>query len=133
MKAVDTNILVRFLTQDDPSLAKRVSHVLDRAERDGEPLYVPQAVILELLWVLGSHYRYSRDDVLDALAHLLEMSVLEFESRSLLIAWLQIARVTKMDYADILIALQARERGCEATLTFDRKAAKSDLFEMLGR
>ena len=129
MKALDTNTLVRFLVGDDESMKATVDAVLEDASQRGETLYVTGYVFLETLWVLRAVYKYSRQDILDAMEALTMMPVLEFDSACPIRELFEIARKTTFDLADILIGLAARERGCETTLTLDKKAAQSELFE----
>ncbi len=68
MKALDTNILVRFLVRDDSSMAARVDQLLDAANTRGNSFLVSLPVVLEFLWVLKSGYKRSRPDILEAVA-----------------------------------------------------------------
>lgn len=132
MKAVDTNVLARFLVADDPEQSARVRRCLERAERDRDHLFVSIPVTLELLWVLRSVYEVPRSEIIEALAGLLDLSCLRFEAADRLRAMTEEARFSGLDLADLLIALTAREFGCEATLTLDRKASRDARFELLG-
>ena len=78
MKALDTNILVRFLVRDDTSMAARVDQLLDAANTRGNSFFVSLPVVLELLWVLKSGYKRSRPDILDAVEKRSLMPVLTF-------------------------------------------------------
>lgn len=60
MKAVDTNVLVRFLVQDDETQAQIATSLLNDAETLKQPLFVSNVVVLELMWVLRSVYRIAR-------------------------------------------------------------------------
>jgi len=80
MKAVDTNILVRFLTKDDAIQAQKVYELFKKAETKREPLFVSLLVVLELLWVLESVYSIPREEIVDAINELLYLPVLKFEN-----------------------------------------------------
>jgi len=69
MKALDTNVLIRFLVADDEKQANQVRLLFKQAESDQQKLYVPILVVLEMLWVLESVYKISRHQNLDALQH----------------------------------------------------------------
>ena len=131
MKGVDTNILVRFLVGDDEQQAEQVYQMFRKAELDKQELFVPLIVILELIWVLESVYEIKRKNIIDTLSELLLMPILQFEQQSALRQCMQAAQKNSCDLSDLLIAHSAWEHGCEAVITFDRKAAKHDLFELL--
>ena len=131
MRGIDTNILVRFLVGDDELQAKRVYKIFKKAESDKNELFVPLLVILELIWVLESVYEIARSDIIDSINALLMMPILKFESRSLLQHFIHVASGNSYGLSDLLIACSAKEKGCRKVLTFDRKAAKFDLFELL--
>ena len=71
MKALDTNILVRFLVQDDLKQANKVIQLFTKAEQYNEPLFIPLLVVLEVIWVLQSAYNVSRQDIVLAISDLL--------------------------------------------------------------
>jgi len=129
MKALDTNILVRFLVRDDSSMAARVDQLLDAANTRGNSFLVSLPVVLEILWVLKSGYKLSRPDILDAIEKLSLMPVLTFDSACPVHELVTEGRNSNLDLADILIGLGAKQQGCETTLTLDKKAAQSELFE----
>ncbi len=131
MTALDTNVLVRFLVRDDERQARIVLARFRRAESGRERLWVPLVVTLELLWVLDSAYDFDRDEILDALARLRHMAILAFEAEDVVDRTLAGGRGARMDLADLVIGHAARAQGSDTTLTFDRRAARSDLFELL--
>ena len=128
MKAVDTNILVRFSIEDDAQMAEAAAKTLEAAEKDREPLFVSLLVVLELNWVLASCYQFSRSDILDAFNELLSMPALTFEASDCLNSMIALGRTTKLDISDLLIGLKAQKEGCDITLTLDQRALRSTLF-----
>ncbi len=131
MKALDTNIVVRFLLNDDPRQGRRAKRLLMVAEAADEPLLLTNPVLLELLWVLAAVYDFSRDEVLDALELLAGMPALCFESYDLVVRLITRGRPGKADLADLLIGLWAAEQGCETTVTFEKGLPATGLFERL--
>ena len=129
MKAIDTNVLIRFLTGDNPVAQERVLAMFRSAQEQGEMFLVTNPVLIEVLWVLRSGYSLDRDKILDAFEALLDAPVLAFESTRHLRQFIQHGRSTNFGLADLLIGITARQHGCETTLTFDKKAAQFDLFE----
>ncbi|MEI6757805.1 MAG: type II toxin-antitoxin system VapC family toxin [Chlorobium sp.] len=131
MNALDTNILVRFLVRDDQNQAECVYSLFKTAEVSKTVFFVSVPVLLELIWVLDSVYEIARNEILDALAELLLLPILEFDAQSAVSSFISDARKNNFDLSDLLIAFDAVSSGCEEVLTFDKKAAKSDLFTLL--
>jgi len=131
MKALDTNVLIRFLVADDEKQANQVRLLFKQAESDQQKLYVPILVVLEMLWVLESVYKISRHQILDALQNLLLMPILQFDEQGTLQRFIHSAKDGKEDLSDLLIAHSAVEAGCEDVLTFDKKASGFKHFQLL--
>lgn len=131
MKALDTNVLVRFLVKDDAHQSKIVYRVFKQAEADKNMFWVPLLVVLETLWVLDSVYEIPRKEILDSIYEILSMPILKFEAQSTVQRFIFYARENKIDLSDVLIACSAEISGCERVLTFDKKASKLDLFELM--
>ncbi len=129
MKALDTNILVRFLTNDDTTQAQKVYQLFKEAEAKKECFFVPLLVVLELLWVLNAVYDIPRNEIVETINELIYLPVLKFESASVLQMFIKNAANTSQDLSDILIACAAKSNGCSIVLTFDKKAAQLDMFE----
>jgi predicted nucleic-acid-binding protein len=131
MKALDTNVLVRFLVKDDVEQAQLVYSVFKQAENQQQRLFVPILVVLETIWVLQAVYRVKDQEILAVLNDLLLMPVLLFETQPVLHAFIGAATGNNFDLADLLIAHSARGYPCESVLTFDKKAAKFSGFELI--
>ena len=131
MKAIDTNVLVRFLVNDDRTQAEHVRQLFAAAEQQREAFYVPLLVLLETIWVLESAYQIPRADLIETLGELLLMPVLQFEQREAVQAMLATATNTNLDLPDALIAQSALHMGCDSVLTFDQKAARGPGFELM--
>ena len=131
MKALDTNVLVRFLVRDDKKQAEIVYRLFKRAESKNEPFFVPLLVVLETIWILESVYEIPREEIRGSLQKLLLMPILIFEAQSVLQRTLSSAQTNKIDLADLLIAHSAKFSNCDGVLTFDKKASKFALFEQL--
>jgi len=131
MKAIDTNILIRFLTGDDELQAKKVYSIFKKAESEKKELFVPLLVVLEMIWVLESVYEVSRIKILESISDLLLMPVLKFDHQSVLQQLVLSAQGNRYDLSDLLIAHSAKVNGCETVITFEKKAAKFKLFEFL--
>jgi len=131
MKALDTNVLIRFLIKDDKLQSKKVYDLFINAEKNKESLYIPILVVLETIWVLESAYRVKRGDIIHAMNELMLMPVLGFEKQTLIREFLVSSENSNYDLSDLLIAHSASISGCTSTLTFDKKASKFKLFEFI--
>jgi predicted nucleic-acid-binding protein len=131
MKALDTNVLVRFLLKDDERQAEAVYRIFKQAELNSNVFFVSTPVLLETIWVLDSVYEIARREILDAIDELLLMPILEFDAQSAIRSFISSGRENKADLSDFLIAHYAKYSGCDSVLTFDKKASKIDLFELL--
>ena len=116
--ALDTNLLVRLLTGDDPEQARRVADLIDASPA----CFVPITVVLELEWVLRGAYRLERGAVIAALEGLMAIRQVHLEQEDLVLqalAWHQ----QGLDFADALHLL--RSEGCARFATLDRALAKT--------
>ena len=131
MKALDTNVLVRFLVKDDEQQSKAAYMRFKEAETNKEVLFVPVLVVLETVWALESVYKVTKQEILESIDDLLLMPILEFEAQSMVRNFVTSAQETKIDLSDLLIAHSARFSGCECVITFDKRASAFGLFELL--
>jgi predicted nucleic-acid-binding protein len=131
VKALDTNILVRFLIQDDKKQCARINRLFESTEQDKEVLYVSLLVVLELIWVLQSVYAVKRGEILEAINALLQLAVLKFEKQPVVRNFITLATQSSGGLADLLIGESSRSSGCEAVLTFDKGALKISVFKAL--
>ena len=131
MIATDTNILVRFLVNDDIKQAEKVYRLFKTIEQEQKQLFVPVLVMLEVIWVLESVYEINRSDLLDTLSQLTLMPILCFENLIAIQNFILDAKQTNFDLSDLLIAHSTKLKKCEKVLTFDKKASKHQFFELL--
>ena len=132
MIGLDTNVLVRYLTLDDPDQGARASEVIDRAARDGTALFVSAVVLCELVWVLERAYGYRRVEVAGALEGVLRAAQFRFADPGLLWRAMADYRDGRADFADHVIGRQGTAAGCEATVTFDAALDGDPSFRVLG-
>lgn len=117
MIAIDTNLIVRYLTRDHAAQSARA-----RAVIDGESVFVAVTVLLEVEWVLRSAYGYQASDIVPALRVFAGLPTVTVEDDAMVAAALDLAE-RGMDFADALHL--TRSGHCEAFVTFDRKLVKS--------
>lgn len=123
MIGVDTNVVVRYVMQDDPNQALAATRFFNRLRPDA-PGYVSAIVLAELSWVLTTTYGASRAEMTSVIERLLATSALLVEygdcARRAVAKCLQAGA----DFADALIAEINAAAGCDETVTFDRAGAK---------
>ena len=124
MPALDTNVLVRYIVQDDSGQLVVARRLIERCIAEGQPLYVPVTVTLELEWVLRARFGYAKDDVLQVLSNLFSAAELTFESERPLEVALQLYREGSAEFADCLHIALAAQAGEQPLWTFDKAAAK---------
>ncbi len=130
MKALDTNVLVRFLVGDDRAQRARAARFIRTECSQDDPCFINRIVLCELVWVLESSYGYRRDRIAAALNQVLRARQLHIEN--LAEAWTALREYESgADFADSLIAAINRAAGCDYTATFDRRASRVPGFRVL--
>jgi predicted nucleic-acid-binding protein len=129
--ALDTNVLVRYLTRDDPAQFALAERLIDGAQEDGGRLFVTCIVACELVWVLRRGYRASRERTAEVLGRMLQAPVFAFER-------VDDVRGAHADYvrgpgdfADHLVRRIAASSGCQDVVTFDAALGKVPGFTLL--
>ena len=132
MIGVDTNVLVRLITADEPAQTEVARRALARAEAKGERIFVSLPVLCELVWTLaGRMYRFNRASIAAALSALLEGAALEIQQRDAVSAALQEFRAGSADFSDYLVGQLGAAAGCSNTLTLDSALNGTRGFELL--
>lgn len=131
MIALDTNVLVRFLVQDDPTQSGLATAVFEQLTEDG-PGFVSREVMIELVWVLERAYRLSRAEIAGALDGMIASTDLVVEGADGIALALELYRHDGFGFADLMIAGAARRAGASELLTFDRKAASLPGARLIG-
>ncbi|MCE2915200.1 MAG: PIN domain-containing protein [Rubrivivax sp.] len=133
MAALDTNVLVRYVVQDDAAQLSAAKRLISRCVREGLPLFVPVTVVLELEWVLRARFGFGKNDVLLTLSSLFSATELGFESERALEVALQLFRESSADFADCLHVALAAQADEQPLWTFDKGAAKVPGAQLLVR
>ena len=130
MIGLDTNLLVRYLTADDPvqsPMAKRLIESLTQAE----PGFISLVVLVETHWVLRQTYHYGLEEVHRVIGSLLDAAEFTIDQADLVRAALVEAAATAHELPDALIAVGGTRAGCRSTYTFDKKASALAGMELL--
>jgi predicted nucleic-acid-binding protein len=128
---LDTNVLVRFLVQDDPEQAVAATALISGLT-ETDPGFVGREVLVELVWVLERAYDLPRGDIARALDGLLEARELVVEAADRAAIAVDRYRTGGPGFSDQMIALAGQGAGCLETVTFDRKAAGLPGMRLLG-
>ena len=131
MIGLDTNVLVRYIVQDDPEQARAATRLVESACTDQSTGYISVVVLVELVWVLAVAYDYEREVIASVLGQLLRTT--EFTVEDCDLAWHALREFDNgpAGFADCLLAHRNRSSGCSTTFTFDRKAAKGRHFTLV--
>jgi predicted nucleic-acid-binding protein len=124
MIGLDTNILVRFIAQDDP-INSPLADAIMNALSDEEPGWIAMTALAEFIWVLSRTFRIDRAGIYSILNQILRRSDIIVEQADLVHKAATLFLRGNADFTDYLVSCSAQAAGCERTLTFDRKAAKS--------
>jgi predicted nucleic-acid-binding protein len=131
MIGLDTNILVRYLTQDDPEQSMKVTNEIEKGLAAGDMFFITSIVMCELVWVLETAYGYDRREIIPVLENILRTRQFQFENKDLLWISLSDYRNKKGDFADHLIGQTGHKTGCRETLTFDTELKNNPIFRVL--
>jgi predicted nucleic-acid-binding protein len=124
MLGLDTNVLVRFLVQDDPNQFDRARRLIRRETNTGDPVLISQLVLLECEWVLRSRYGLGKDEILRAFSSLLDSADVRIEDEACVEEALYVWKESAAEFADCLIGARHRALGCRATASFDTRASR---------
>jgi len=124
MAALDTNVLLRFLLQDDAAQAAAARRLIRAAAEAGDTLYVPVSVALELEWVLRSRFKMNRAAVVQTFSTLLETVELRFAAAGAVEWALNRYEETGADFGDCMHTALASLAGEAPMWTFDKSASK---------
>ena len=121
MVVVDTNLLVRYLTLDDPEKAKAVELLFDRASKREIYILLPAVVIAELVWVLESFYKMKAAEISELIEAILNTPGFEVQEREILLSTIKTYNERGIDLVDAWIIEFAKEKGISTIYSFDKK------------
>jgi len=124
MTGLDTNVLVRYLTQDEPAQSARATRLIEHELSDREPGYIGLVVLVETCWVLKRLYAATPAELRETVRDLLDTRQLVVERRAVVAAALARLGDGAGDIADALVVEGASEAGCARTVSFDKSAVK---------
>ena len=131
IKALDTNVIVRYLVQDDPVQAAQATAFIEQYCTDKTPCFIGHITLCELAWVLESCYHQSRTEITAIIEKLLHIGQLEVMDTTSVWQALHDYKNSNADFPDHLLARVNAAQGCTSTVTFDKKAGKQPTFAEL--
>lgn len=130
MIAVDTNVLVRYITNDNNEQYILAAKLLDSYAGQERFIFINNIVLCELIWVLTRVYKYKKEQIIKTIKLLLSSIEFEFENHELAFLAVIEYETSEADFSDILIGLINHNMGCP-TYSFDQNALKSKYFKKL--
>lgn len=123
MIGLDTNVVIRYLAQDDVQQSAKATHLIEGLTADS-PGFVTSVVLAEIVWVMEELYSSGREQIGAIVEGLLQTRSLIVQDTE--IVWRSLSRYRKgsANFADYLIERTGAAFGCEAIYTFDKKAAR---------
>jgi predicted nucleic-acid-binding protein len=131
MIGLDTNVLIRYLTQDDAVQARKANEIIAEHTDAGARCHVDPTVLCELAWVLRESYGRGKADILKTLDLMLATKQFEIGDKDLVREAIEGFRQGRGDFADYIIGIRHSQAGCDATVTFDRGLKDSPLFKVV--
>ena len=127
MIGIDTNILVRYIAQDDASQSARAVRLIENECSTSTPGFIGLIVLAEIVWVSESCYGATRADIAEIVRRLLSIKQLVVQDAEACWQALRLFESGKADFADYLIQRSANGAGCERVMTFDKQAARAGM------
>lgn len=132
MKGLDTNVIVRFLVQDDQAQWLIADQYIRQAVENHQTCLINNIVLCEVVWVLRSRYQISRNHLIAILENLLNTDIFIFENPDD-IAWaIHQMKLGNADFSDYLIVRINQQYGCDETVSFDTKLGQLSEVKLLG-
>lgn len=130
MIGLDTNILVRYITQDDPAQSLKANEIIERHLTVAKPGFISVVAMVEVAWVLDRTFGFSSQEIATAIKLILGIEVFIIENEQEVFRAMLVLNEGRASFADALIAELGAKAGCTHTLTFDNKAARLSGFKL---
>ncbi|MEA3385356.1 MAG: PIN domain-containing protein [Thermodesulfobacteriota bacterium] len=126
MRFLDTNIFIRFLTDDDPEKADACEKTFKKAVKKEETLFTTDMVIAEIVWVLESFYKLPKNEVRDKIEKILNTTNLICPHKNMILSALILYSEKNIDYIDAYNALIMKEKGIKELYSYDKHYDRID-------
>lgn len=124
MIGLDTNILVRYLTQDDPVQSPQASEIIERRLTEEDPGFISIVAMVEIVWVLDRAYRFKAREIASVIERMLQADVLVVQNEQEVFTAMIALKEGQGSFADAVISALATKANCSCTLTFDHRALR---------
>lgn len=131
MVGLDTNVILRYLLQDDPKQASLANDVVDRVLSDRNPGLISLVTVLEIVWVLRSLLKQTPTEIAGHLENLLAADSLEVQNEQQVFEAAYALKRGTGEFEDALTGALNAWAGCPHTLTFDKRAARMPYFQLM--
>ncbi len=131
MIGLDTNVLVRYITQDDDAQAALANSLIESLD-EVSPGFVSLVSVVELNWVLESAYNFTRQQFALVMQALLTVDAIKLDCAAVVASAVRVYSASKADFSDCLIERLSASAGCKRTMTFDKAAAKTAGMVLIG-
>jgi predicted nucleic-acid-binding protein len=125
---LDTNIVVRYLAQDDPVQSAKATQIFERRLTEEEPGFVSLVTMVETVWVLDKVYGLSSGEIAQAVERMLQANTLLVQNEQEVFTAMIALKSGQGSFADALVGALGKWAGCGSTLTFDKKAGRLEGF-----
>ncbi|HTF71391.1 MAG TPA: type II toxin-antitoxin system VapC family toxin [Edaphobacter sp.] len=131
MIGLDTNVILRYLLQDDPKQTPLANHIVDQVLSQENPGFITLVTVLEIVWVLRSLLKQTRTEIATHLENLLAADTLEVQNEQQVFEAVFALRRGTGEFEDALIGALNAWAGCPHTLTFDKRALRMPYFQLI--
>jgi len=128
---LDTNVLVRYLVQDNKTQASKATTLIEGKLTKETPGFINHIILIETVWVLESCYDLTKQEISSILEQIVATKQFYLQEVEVVLRAIRIYQSNNVDFADALIGVVNNVFGCERTYTFDKKSSKLELFEGL--
>jgi len=131
MIGIDTNVIVRYIVQDDPKQAKASTKLIEQSCSIDNPGYINHIVLCELVWVLRRNYKLAKTSICQVIEQIMRTDRIVIEDIQLVWKALETFKETKADFADCLLGQRNLQAGCQYTATLDDAASATKGYKHL--
>jgi predicted nucleic-acid-binding protein len=129
MIGLDTNVVVRYLAQDDPVQSARATQIFEQSLTAADPGFISLVTMVETVWVLERSYRLTGSEIAAAVERMLQADTLVVQNEQQVFTAMIALKSGNASFSDALIGAVSAWAGCRYTLTFDRKAVRLSHFQ----
>ena len=123
MIGIDTNVIVRYIVQDDPKQARAATKLIEKSCSSDNPGYINHIVLCEIVWVLKRNYKLDKASICQVIEQIMRTDRMVIEDTQLVWRALETFKETKADFADCLLGQKNLRAGCQYTATLDDAAS----------